>query len=236
MIIGLAGKAGSGKDSFADVMVEHMGFKKLFFAKNLKEMCKSVFDLTDWHVYEQEGKETTFEKPLILNPYHLSNIYFWITEKTPLVKVSPNGLSVSIKKYWEESSISFNSPRELLQFVGTEVCRECYSRDYHIDVVYAQIKTQNYVISDARFSNEREVIKKWEGFNIKIIDPDQEDQDAGISNHASESEMDGDDFDVVFMNDKTQGLNTLTFKAQTVVKELKETIFSKHKARNEQNF
>jgi hypothetical protein len=229
MIIGLAGKAGSGKDSFADVLVEKMGFEKLFFAKNLKEMCKSVFDLTDWHVYEQEGKETKFENPVILNPYHLANIFFWITEKTPDVKVNKHGLSLSIQKFWESGRVTFDSPRVLLQFVGTEICRECYSKDYHIDVVHAQIKDKDYVISDARFTNEREVIKKWEGFNLKIIDPDQEEgETVGLSGHASESEMDGDDFDVVFMNDKQQGLATLEFKAQTVVKDLKEQVFGKH--------
>ena len=38
MIIGLTGRAGAGKDTVADYLVENYGFKKLSFASTLKEM------------------------------------------------------------------------------------------------------------------------------------------------------------------------------------------------------
>lgn len=226
MIIGLAGKARSGKDSFADVLVEHLGFEKLFFAQNLKEMCKSVFHLTDYDVYEQKGKETSFYTPMTLTENHLEGVLKWIHTVTPDVKVADDGFTKSLLLL--RNDVHFKSPRELLQYVGTEICRECYADTYHIDVVHAQIKNKNYVISDARFKNERAVIKEWEGFNIKVIDPDQEDETVGLSGHASEAEMDGDDYDVVFMNDKTLGLDMLSHRAQEVVKDLKESVFGKH--------
>ena len=42
MLIGLAGKAGSGKDTAADILCEYYGFKKLAFAEGLKTMLASV--------------------------------------------------------------------------------------------------------------------------------------------------------------------------------------------------
>jgi hypothetical protein len=47
--------------------------------------------------------------------------------------------------------------------------------------------------------------------------------------HASETEMDGDDFDVIFMNDKSQGLQVLEVKVDQVLKDLKEQVFNRNK-------
>lgn len=43
MIIGLAGKAGSGKDTAADALVERRGFVKISLAGPLKRICAEVF-------------------------------------------------------------------------------------------------------------------------------------------------------------------------------------------------
>jgi len=42
MIIGLAGKAGSGKDTVADYLVANYGFEKISFAKPLKDMLSAA--------------------------------------------------------------------------------------------------------------------------------------------------------------------------------------------------
>lgn len=229
MIIGLSGKAGSGKDSFADILVRQEGYTKLSFARNLKEMCKKVFGLTDYDVYDQEGKEKNFEFPHTLLSQDLFDIHRWVKEVTPGVKVSPLGLSNSIRLFVELKTTEFKSPRELLQFVGTEICRQCYSREYHIDVVKVQILNgKNVVIADARFENERNAITKWEGVNINVINPDQEESEVGLKGHASESAVDTGEFESVFINDKTQGLDSMAFKVTEIIKQIKETIFKSH--------
>lgn len=43
MKIGLVGKAGVGKTTFADILVEKYGFKRLSFAKKLKEVTSIIF-------------------------------------------------------------------------------------------------------------------------------------------------------------------------------------------------
>ena len=50
MIIGLTGKAGSGKDTAAAKFVES-GFEHYWFSKPMKDACKVIFGWTDEHVY-----------------------------------------------------------------------------------------------------------------------------------------------------------------------------------------
>lgn len=58
IIIGLFGKKGSGKDTFADYMVEKYGFQKVSFAEPLKKICKELFLLSDDQINVPELKET----------------------------------------------------------------------------------------------------------------------------------------------------------------------------------
>lgn len=230
MILGLAGEAESGKSAFASSLVEKHDFKELSFAKNLKEMCKGVFNLSDYDVYDTKGKEAKFESPLMLLSEHLVEIKNWIKGQTPKVRVSDIGLSVSIQDHTEFNTVLFNSPREVLQFIGTEVCRECYSQSYHIDVIKEQIYSHpRIVISDARFINERKIIKEWGGFNIKIEDSAKvTDKTAGLEGHQSEAEMNTGDYDVTFLNDKHLGFDVLHQRVSAIYAGLKNEIFEKH--------
>lgn len=47
MIIGLAGKAGAGKDTVADLLVKHHDFQKIAFSDPMKRFCKEVFGWSD---------------------------------------------------------------------------------------------------------------------------------------------------------------------------------------------
>lgn len=56
MIIGLTGTKCSGKDTFADYLVEKYDFVKVSFADNLKNILKKMFNWTDKH-FNRENKE-----------------------------------------------------------------------------------------------------------------------------------------------------------------------------------
>jgi len=60
MLIGLCGKAGSGKDTIADYLVAKYGFKKISLADPIKRLVKDVFVLDDLTVYDRVERE----KPL----------------------------------------------------------------------------------------------------------------------------------------------------------------------------
>jgi hypothetical protein len=50
-LIGLSGIKRSGKDTFADILVEKYGFEKKSFADPLKEMCRALFNFNDEQLY-----------------------------------------------------------------------------------------------------------------------------------------------------------------------------------------
>lgn len=95
----------------------------------------------------------------------------------------------SIDEYWNIT------PREVYQFVGTELFRnqmdnliKSVGSDMWVKVLEKKIldnKTTKFVITDVRFKNEAEMIKKNGGFLIKLKRNTQK-QDS----HISETELD----------------------------------------------
>jgi hypothetical protein len=164
-VIGISGRAGSGKDSVAKFLVEKGGWDhKIAFADNLKEMLKDIFSLTDDDLNTEQGKGRLFLYPIEFSPGHLTRIIYWISKTHPKI--------FQIFSY-EEAKDKFlghklNSVREMLQFVGTDVCRH-YFPHYHIDVLKSKLNTTDkYVISDVRFVDEVNFIKSIGGLVIRI--------------------------------------------------------------------
>ena len=161
MIIGISGKAGSGKDTaakmleilyanpgisyedfanrkyrnFADVQVVH-------FADILKETVQVLFAIGEWETNTQEGKKTTVD---------------WI------------GKTV----------------RELLQEVGQGL-RDAIDPDLWVKALFANTEDwTNIIIADVRYPNELEAIKKRGGVLLRI-----DRNGAGAGNHSSETALD----------------------------------------------
>lgn len=140
IIIGVTGRKRSGKDTIGKYLVENHGFTRVAFADSLKEACKIIFGFSDEQVYGDELKEV-------------------------------------IDEYWN------HSPREILQKVGTELFRDQLPRvcgnigdDIWIRSVERQINNlrkqghQRFVITDVRFENELNFIKKQKnGYVWKVI-------------------------------------------------------------------
>ena len=161
MIIGISGKAGSGKDTaakmlevlyanpnisyedfanrkyknFADIQIMH-------FADILKETTQVLFRIGEWETNTQEGKKTTIN---------------WI------------GKTV----------------RELLQEVGQGL-RDAVDPNLWIKALFANTEDwSNYIIADVRYPNELEAIKERDGVLIRI-----DRNGTGAGNHSSETALD----------------------------------------------
>lgn len=213
ILLGLAGEMGSGKSTAAKFLIDTYKEKKAKeyeFASFLKYVSKEVFHLSDFQIRTQEGKRNAFANKIILDDLHLGAIDYLIKRELDNLNLKLKGVSIlnpdkNKKKALELIGATFTNPREVLQFVGTEIMRNCYDADIHAEITFANIKRENSgfaIISDARFVNEREQIKKMGGYNILISNPIQTSYSDPvlIKKHASELECKKDytiDFEIV---------------------------------------
>ena len=123
-----------------------------------------------------------------------------------------------VDEFWEDT------PRNILQKMGTECMRKGYRDDLWVKCVERAISLHktNWVICDVRFPNEAKAIKEWGGFVARVDRPQ-----AGLSSdaaklHASETSMiDYDGWDHVITNDR--GLLELKAEAVAMLKAMKAT-------------
>lgn len=138
-IIGLSGFIGSGKGAVSDYLVEHHDFTRLNFSDALKDVVATVFN---WPRDMLEGDTTE------------SRAWREIPDE-----------------YWSKRLGREMSPRLALQLVGTESFRYVIHPDIWVAVVEKKILDNKYsgvVISDVRFVNELEMIKRNDGSVIRV--------------------------------------------------------------------
>ncbi len=100
------------------------------------------------------------------------------------------------------------TPRETMQFVGTEVFRDQIQRlipsvrdefwVHHFKNWYMKNRVENVVVADVRFQNEVDAIHAMGGKVIKVVRPCLD----GMPEHASEDIDRITNFDFLVMNDK----------------------------------
>lgn len=148
MIIGLAGKKGSGKNTVSKILHKH-GFTnaETSFAYNLKQVCSKVFNMDPAIFYSQEAKESRFKEPLVITSGHVNHIF------SICLTIHPFKLVNYDLKMLEGTEL--NSPREILQFVGTSIIRNLIDEKWHIHACLSNIHPKdNICITDVRFLNE----------------------------------------------------------------------------------
>ena len=134
MIIGICGFIGSGKDTVANYLVEEHNYQRDSFAGALKDAVASVFG---WDRQLLEGATPEARE--------------WREQ---------------VDAWWAERlDMPTLTPRWVLQYWGTEVCRKSFHNDIWIASLEHRLLQQDsdIVISDVRFPNEVEVIKKAGG-------------------------------------------------------------------------
>ncbi len=157
ILIGLTAFAKSGKTTVANLLKER-GFKEVILAGKLKDVSAKVFNVPRDHFDDQNMKESPFIEPKeitvdnmveILNAYGLTLFHLKMTAHVHV-------------------GVKLMSPRHIAQYVGTEILRALDS-DIHIKTAVESLdKDGKYVMSDVRFPNEANYIKKSNGTLIGI--------------------------------------------------------------------
>lgn len=172
-IIALSGYARSGKDEAAKALVEEHGFVQVAFADKLREV---LYALDPWVV--AYNNDTGQNECRIL--HGVIDEFGW------------DG--------YKETRFSLEI-RRLLQRLGTEAGRKTLWDSIWIDAAFANLNEDaKVVVSDARFINEFEAVRKRGGTIWRVERPG-----VGPANdHPSETEaVDYEYFDAELVNDGT---------------------------------
>lgn len=158
IIIGLCGRAGSGKDTFANAVE---GEKEVFaFVKPLKDAAAALFALSHEQLYDPLLKEVVVDD-------------------------------------WGKS------PREILQWMGTDIIRNQLDATFFIKHMQRRINQSTkklIIITDVRFPNEAMLIKSLGGTIIHI---NRDSANTPIT-HASEQPIPIELIDVSICNNGTK--------------------------------
>jgi len=132
-VVGICGLIGHGKDTAAGFLIEQ-GYQRISFAGVLKDACANIFG---WDRILLEGNTS-----------------------------ESRAFRERIDPWWANRlNIPEFTPRYALQYIGTNVFRQHFHPDIWVAACERQIEMtdKNVVISDCRFFNELDVIKRLGG-------------------------------------------------------------------------
>lgn len=196
MIIGISGYSGSGKD-LAGTIIQEISLNKWEVKKwagKLKTMASILTGIPVEKFEDQEFKKTE------LGPEWSS------------LKMRPGKRQDGIFPKKQDMQLVPMTVRDLLQKLGTDAIRDGLHTNAWVNAVMADYKPgpfypdvaieehaklPNWIITDTRFPNEAEAIKKAGGIVIRINRPGVQ----PINPHPSETSLDNWSFDAVINND-----------------------------------
>jgi hypothetical protein len=157
--------------------------------------------------YAQSGKDTVAN--ILVNNYGYTRIAFadkireFLYETNPMYdSIVGEPLFVKAKvdrDGWEEAKKSPHI-RRLLQTSGV-AARKVFGENFWVQQALKDVHFEgNYVITDVRFTNEADIIKKYDNsqlWRVKRLGVE------GVNIHVSEHELDGYPVDQIFINNTT---------------------------------
>ncbi len=188
MLIGITGKAGSGKDTIATLIGRMVNWSSVYhLADPVKEFARAVDPIVDVGV-------------------------------NPDGTVHASRLSHVIDLYGMEIAKGMPEVRRLYQRIGTEAGRGVFGDQCWINLMYDWYYSQEpfvtCIVPDVRFENEAFAVHNVSGKILRVTRPDPHDL-GGNAAHASETEMEGIDADATVCNDGT--INELRVKVRNVL-------------------
>jgi hypothetical protein len=183
-VIGITGKAGSGKDSIADFLIAKFGFFKMSLADPIKKIVKEAFCFSDEEINDRRLRE--------LARYDLP----------------PTFSSENFGRYWSiRKLLQFIGT----DFFRNKINEDIWVEKLHDKILYQgdypeifNEKIHNlFVIPDFRFQNEIDYMKEIFSDKFKVLKVTRPgiSDNVGIANHASENQE--LTFDIHIENDGT---------------------------------
>lgn len=187
MIVGVNGVAYSGKDSIGRFCIDLWGCKRIAFADRMKEFALAVNPIIGY-------KRTSLSR----NEW------------------GPIRLRTLVKDVGWDNAKKHPEVRDLLIRIGTEGGRQILGEDIWINQAMGGgrlRKDRHYVVTDVRFLNEAEAVRKRGGVVVRVERPGY----GPVRDHDSENH-DEALWDLVIVNDGT--LDELRIKVHHALSEL----------------
>src|SRR5687767_7388133 len=127
-IIAISGKKRVGKDTFGDLLVNKYGFTKVALADPLRNLCARVFYL-DPDLFVNDNKKDAPMRRISLD-FHDIDAIRNIVENEWGYEISQEAR----EKMEEFHGVDFDTPRDILRFVGTKLLRNIVSDDIWIEL------------------------------------------------------------------------------------------------------
>lgn len=175
ILIGISGWAGSGKDTFADILVDLYGFKKMSFADALREIAEAVNPIVGVKMMDAIVNDQMTA--------HLSIVRY----RDALQEVG-----------YTEAKSKYPEMREFLQRLGTDGVRTVLGNDTWINEAMRRARECRLVVfPDLRFQDEANALRDHGGFLIRMY----RDGVGPANDHISEHDLDEYSFDMIVPND-----------------------------------
>ncbi|MCK9369448.1 hypothetical protein M0R04_05880 [Candidatus Dojkabacteria bacterium] len=246
MIIGIHGKARSGKDSLSDILEKSYGFKKVSFAGKLKGYGNTYFGLDDEVMYSTKTKQSrmilqgigSMCRNEVVNVYHtLVNDHDLINKhgQSSTQQEYPEWVRELAVKYFDVTEKDLQGRKKVTKDILTGIFnmflahyKELYdvclgvSQDVWVNILFDKLyKDSVYIINDVRYKNEYNRIKDSGGYVIKVVRDDLPEPEYG-ADHQSENDLDDvEDWDYIIRNEKkTDWQNRMSQAAGNLVRKI----------------
>lgn len=175
-VIGLIGAKGAGKTTAYNAIKDVLDIQEVILASKLKDASAQAFGVPREYFDSHEFKEQDLEVPVYLDKLNLAHIFVLY------------GLSPDFDKYIRPHiGKVLHSPRQVAQYIGTEVLRN-YDPDIHCNSAVLGIKKSIGVVTDMRFPNEYSYFKeKYTKFYTIYVQNTGAEIQASRDPHASEA-------------------------------------------------
>ena len=189
MLIGLSGPARCGKDSIANVLITHHGYRRVAFADKLRE---GLYALNPW-----------VSPKYVVDPKKPREREFEIKDAFEAFPVGRWELREVVDRVGWEMAKELPEVRGLLQRLGTEVGRMLWGEDAWIVAAFPQGVDwrENVVVTDVRFDNEAQFVRGSGGVIVHVSRPGV----GPVNGHVSDAGIRREYYDYEVENDGTLG-------------------------------
>lgn len=141
MIVGIVGKERAGKDEVAKVFKKN-GYFRLAFADSLKKYCKSMFNITDEEM-DDDNKDTPLKKLSLRSPREVLKEIGTATRSIyPNIWIDKTLSTLDTDYSYIITDVRFKNELEAVQALGAKIIR--LERPDHLRVVVPESKDPNH--------------------------------------------------------------------------------------------